>query len=146
MVLHADEYARQKQKQNENEYQTKLAKEYGLGVEEYHSQKDLLDEANKTINSVEEQKEDDFHGYQVIKDGSLGRLSYSPSPSERSPYSRLPSHPSQDPSQFAIGSMVYIPTQRGNPIYGEVMWIGTLPDFPGVIAGIELVSHISLIH
>ena len=54
--------------------------------------------------------------------------------------------PPQDPSQFAIGSMVYIPTQHGDPLCGEVMWIGTLPEFPGVIAGVELVSHIALIH
>ena len=49
MVLHVDEYELQQQKQNENELETKLAKEYGLSVEEYHAQKDLLDEANKSI-------------------------------------------------------------------------------------------------
>ena len=45
--------------------------------------------------------------------------------------------------------MVSVPTQRGDPLYGVVMWIGTLPDFPeypGVITGVELVSHIALIH
>ena len=49
MVLHDDEYALQQQK--ENELETKLAKEYCLSVEEYRAQKDLLDEANKAVNS-----------------------------------------------------------------------------------------------
>ena len=84
--------------------------------------------------------------------GTVQKLTHSPSPSKRTPYTYLPSLPTsndpppQDPSQFAIGSMVYIPTQRGNPIYGEVMWIGSIPEFPGVIAGLQLVSHIALIH
>ena len=147
MVLHTNEYELQQQKQNESEYETKLAKENGVGMEEYRAQKDLLDEANKTINSVEEQREDDFHDHQVIKDGSRGRLSYSSSPSERLPYSSLPSHPpTQNPSQLAIGSMVSLPTQCGDPLHGVVAWIGTLPEFPGLIAGVELVSHIALIH
>ena len=60
MVLHADEYLLQQQKQNENEYQTKLAKEYGLSVEEYRAQKDLLDEANKT-KATEHEKKIDLH-------------------------------------------------------------------------------------
>ena len=46
MVLHVNEYELQQQK-----YETKLAKEYGLSVEEYRAQKDLLHEANKTINT-----------------------------------------------------------------------------------------------
>ncbi|XP_019851989.1 PREDICTED: uncharacterized protein LOC100634190 [Amphimedon queenslandica] len=40
--------------------------------------------------------------------------------------------------QFNIGSMVYIDTQKGDPLYGMVKWIGTLPDYPGTIAGVEL--------
>ena len=84
--------------------------------------------------------------------GAVQRSNHFPTPSERPPCTSLPSQPisssdpPQDPSQFAIGSMVYIPTQRGDPVRGVVMWIGTLPDFPGVIAGVELVSYISLIH
>ena len=70
-----------------------------------------------------------------------------PGPSQKSSYSNLPSQPPiQDPSQFAIGSMVYLETQRGDPLRGIIMWIGTLPEFPGVLAGVELVSHIALIH
>ena len=72
---------------------------------------------------------------------------YSTGPSQNSSYSSLPSQPpTQDPSQFTIGSMVYLETQRGDPLRGVVMWVGTLPDFPGVIAGVELVSHIALIY
>ena len=68
-------------------------------------------------------------------------------PSQKSNYSSFPSQPPiQDPSQFAIGSMVYLETQRGDPLRGVVMWIGTLPEFPGVIAGVQLVNHIALIH
>ena len=302
MVLHPDEYALQQQKQDQNQLETKLAKEYGLSVEEYRAQKDLLDEANKT-KAIEHEKKIDLHktrdtekneervdqmapdppinhdeedlstgtgitggegdhreiedsvyllqtgqpfsderiewerkrlnkfkgqqrelqheDFQVIEaqveqtevegsyvkvshhisfqhlgngasavktktsqdpsstpiysnipvisektglspntphkfnnsPGTVHRSNHSPTPSERPPYTSLSSQtilssdPSpQDPSQFAIGSMVYIPTQHGDPLRGVVMWIGTLPDFPGVIAGVELVSHIALIH
>ena len=82
-----------------------------------------------------------------------GRAERCPSPSERLPNLNLPSQPTpssgpptQDPSQFAIGSMVYLPTQRGEGLQGVVMWIGTLPEIDGLVAGVELVSHISLIH
>ena len=295
MVLHDDEYALQQQKQNENELETKLAKEYGLSVEEYRAQKDLLDEANKT-KAIEHEKKIDLHktrdtekkeervnqmvpdppidhdeedlstgtgitgggvdhreiedslymlqtgqpfsderieqeqkrlnkfkgqqkehqheDYQVIEaqleqtevegsyikvsqhisfqhlgngasavktkisqepsptpiyqnipvtsdktglspntphkfnnpPGTVQRSNHFPTPSERPPYS-LSSQPNsssdpppQDPSQFAIGSMVYIPTQRGNPLHGVVKWIGTVPENNGLVAGVELVS------
>ena len=289
MVLHDDEYALQQQKEKENELETKLAKEYGLSVEEYRAQKDLLDEANKAVNSDHDKRigrdknldriapdppltdlneegltaatrvpvegdsrqmdesvylvkigqpvnpervelerqalegynkqrehhshhHEDIHDYQMIEEGHLKekevegfidisqstssqhsgngasadrrqvlqqpstnhdyqnlpnitpnttlnfpggakRSSHSPIISDRSLYSSLPAQtilsndlPAQDPSQFAIGSMISVPTQRGNPLHGVVMWIGTLPEFPGVIAGVELVSHIALIH
>ena len=62
-------------------------------------------------------------------------------PSQNSSYSSLPSQPPiQNPSQFAIGSMVYIPTQHGDPLCGVVMWIGTVPEIDGLVAGVELVS------
>ena len=51
MVLHANEYELQQQKENENQLETKLAQEYGLSVEEYRTQKALLDEAIKAINT-----------------------------------------------------------------------------------------------
>ena len=335
MVLHVDEYALQQQKQNENELETKLAKEYGLSVEEYRACKDLLDEANKTKAieyekkidlhktrdtekkeeidqnqeevkefglSVEEYRaqqkileqanksrnmdhegiqqeyippdpsigdekvlaagrgeldqsiymlgtgqpfteeriererqaleefigkrkqhrqphhEEITHDYQVIEEGRLeekevegsfiefsqftssqlsgnrasadkrqtsqepsttplyqnlvpsqtsgktnfsnsthlnlnnppGRAERCPSPSEMLLNLSLPSqytYSNGPPTQeFAIGSMVYIPTQHGDPLCGMVMWIGTLPEFPGVIAGVELVSYTALIH
>ena len=289
MVLHADEYALQQQKQNQNQLETKLAKEYGLSVDEYRAQKDLLDEANKTVNSDHDKRigrdknldripsdppladqneecltaatrvpvggdyrqmdesvylvktgqpvdpervelerqalegynkqrehhdhrHEDIHNYQVIEEGHLKekevegfieiyqftssqhsgngasadrrqvlqrpstnhdyqnlpnitpnttlnfpggakRSSHTPILSDRSPHSSLPAQtilssdpPAQDPSQFAIGSMVSVPTQRGDPLLGVVMWIGTLPEIDGVIAGVELVSYIALIH
>ena len=118
--------------------ETKLAKELGVSVEEYRYQKDLLDEANKAINID--------HDKRIGRDKNLDRVPPYPSLAD---YSSLPSidcPPIQDPSQFAIGSRVSVPTQRGKDLYCVVMWIGTLPDFPGVIAGVELVSHIALIH
>ena len=289
MVLHPDEYALQQQKQNQNQLETKLAKELGVSVEEYRAQKDLLAEANKAVNSDHDKRigretnldrippdppladqneegltaatrvpvggdyrqmdesvylvktgqpvnpkrvelerqalegynkqrkhhdhhHEDIRDYHMIEEGHLKekeiegfidvsqstssqdsgngasadrrqvleqpstnhdyqnlpnltpnstpnfpggpkRSSHSPILSDRSPHSSLPAQtilssdpPAQDHSQFAIGSMVSVPTQRGDPLHGVVMWIGTLPDFPGVIAGVELVSHIALIH
>ena len=333
MTLHADKYALLQQKQNENEYETNLAKEYGLSVEEYRAQKDLLDEANKTKAieyekkidlhktrdtekkeeidqnqeevkdyglSVEEYRaqqkileqanksrgmdhegrrqeyippdpsisdevlaagrgeldqsiyilgtgppfteeriererqaleqfkgqqggqlqqhhhEEITHDYQVIKEGWLeekeaegsfieisqftssqfsgngasadrkqisqepsttplyqnlvpnqtssktnfsnsthlnlnnpsGRAERCPSPSEMLPNLSLPFQhtysngppPPQDASQFAIGSMVYLPTQRGEGLHGVIKWIGTLPEIDELVAGVELVS------
>ena len=84
--------------------------------------------------------------------GTVQRSNHLATPSERPPYSlscqpnSSNDPPVQDPSQFAIGSMVCIRTQQGDPLCGIVMWIGTLPEFPGVKAGVELVSHIALIH
>ena len=49
--------------------------------------------------------------------------------------------PSTDPHhQFTIGSMVCVNMQKGEPLYGVLQWVGTVPDFPGTIAGVELVS------
>ena len=117
--------------------ETKLAKEFGVSVEEYHYQKDLLDEANKAINID--------HDKRIGRDKNLDRVPPYPSLAD---YSSLPSidcPPPQDPSQFAIGSMVSVPTQRGDPLHGVVMWIGTFPEFPGVIAGVQLVSLFHII-
>ena len=48
--------------------------------------------------------------------------------------------PPLDPHhQFTIGSMVRVDVQRGDPLYGVVKWIGTVPDYPGTIAGLEMV-------
>ena len=46
---------------------------------------------------------------------------------------------------FTIGSMVVIPTQYGEPLHGVIMWIGTVPGKPGLIAGVELVSTYILV-
>ena len=51
-----------------------------------------------------------------------------------------PGGPPPDPhSQFTIGSMVCVDVQKGDSLYGVVKWIGTVPDCPRTIAGLELV-------
>ena len=57
-----------------------------------------------------------------------------------------PPGPPLDPHhQFTIGSMVCVDVQKGDPLYGVVKWIGTVPDYPGTIAGVELVcDHVTL--
>ena len=79
-----------------------------------------------------------------------GRAERCPSPSERLSNLSVPSQPTysggpppHDPSQFAIGSMVYLPTQRGEGLQGVVMWIGTVTEINGLVAGVELVSTYS---
>ena len=62
-----------------------------------------------------------------------------PPPANLPPPNDLP--PAPDPHhQFAIGSMVRLDVQRGEPLYGVLQWVGTVPDFNGAIAGVELVS------
>ena len=59
------------------------------------------------------------------------------------PADPLPVYPlsSTDPHhQFTIGSMVCVDMQKGQPLYGVIKWMGTVTDFPGTIAGVELVS------
>ena len=53
-----------------------------------------------------------------------------------------PYSPPDPHHQFTIGSMVCVDVQRGDPLYGVVKWIGTLPDYPGTIAGVEMVISI----
>ena len=63
-------------------------------------------------------------------------------PPNRSPHSSRcpPSPPPTDPHhQFTIGSMVCVNVQKGGPLYGVIQWVGTVPDFNGIIAGVELV-------
>ena len=284
LVVHAKEYT--KQQQIDNQQEVKIAKDYGLSVEEYRTQNETLEQANKSRDidhegrrqeyrppdpsigdkevltsgkgeldqaiymletgqpfteeriererqALEEFKgqeggqhqqhhhEEDIHDYQVIEEGWLeekelegsfiefsqftssqlsgnrasadrrqtsqdpsttplyqnlvpiqtsgkthfskstppnlnnppGRGERCPNPSEGLPNLSLPSQPTsssspptQDPSQFAIGSMVYIPTHHGEGLHGVIEWIGTVPEIDGLVAGIELVSHIALIH
>ena len=60
-------------------------------------------------------------------------------PANLPPPNDLP--PPTDPHhRFTIGSMVCINVQKGEPLYGVVQWVGTVPDFNGTIAGVELVS------
>ena len=66
MVLNVDEYVLQQEKEKEGQLETKLAKEYGVSVEEYRAQKDLLDEANKAVNTD--------HGKRIGHDNNLDRI------------------------------------------------------------------------
>ena len=67
-------------------------------------------------------------------------------PYPRDPHQGLPpGPPPPDPHhQFTIGSMVCVDVLKGDPLYGVVKWIGTLPEYPGTIAGVELVTGIML--
>ena len=56
-----------------------------------------------------------------------------------SPLLHPPTGPPDPHSQFTIGSMVCIDIQKGDPLYGVIKWIGTIPDFNGAIAGLEMV-------
>ena len=69
----------------------------------------------------------DAHGYSSLP--SISQQHYS---------SNVPPPINED--HFTIGSMVVIPTQYGEPLRGVIMWIGTVPGKPGLIAGVELVS------
>ena len=71
------------------------------------------------------------------------RPSPTPHPGTYPPTDPLPVHPPPptDPHhQFTIGSMVRVDMQSGQPLYGVIKWVGTVGDFPGIIAGLELVS------
>ena len=65
-------------------------------------------------------------------------------PPNHSPHSshrpRDPPPPADPYHQFTIGSMVCVNVPRGGPLYGVLQWVGTVPDFTGTIAGVELVS------
>ena len=46
-VLHANDYAKQKQKDHALQWEAEEAMKYGLSLEEYRSQKEYLEKANK---------------------------------------------------------------------------------------------------
>ena len=92
-----------------------------------------------------------------FNDGSHDHPNHSPHSSHRRPSPTPPrdTHPPADPlpvhppppptttdphHQFTIGSMVCVDMQKGQPLYGVIKWMGTVTDFPGTIAGVELVS------
>ena len=56
------------------------------------------------------------------------------------PADPVPPPPTDPHRQFTIGSMVCVDVQKGEPLYGVLQWVGTVPDFTGTIAGVELVS------
>ena len=74
----------------------------------------------------------DVHGHSSLP--SISQQHYS---------SNVP--PPINEQHFTIGSMVVIPTKYGEPLRGVIMWIGTVPGKPGLIAGVELVSKYILV-
>ena len=72
----------------------------------------------------------------------------SPHSSRRHPSPPPPADPVPPPTdphhQFTIGSMVCIDVQKGEPLYGVLQWVGTVPGFNRAIAGVELVSDYSM--
>ena len=56
------------------------------------------------------------------------------------PSDPVPFPPTDPHHQFTIGSMVCLDVRKGEPLYGVLQWVGTVPDFNAVIAGVELVS------
>ena len=68
--------------------------------------------------------------------------SFGPDPTSYEGERATPRHPSvpSDPDEFTVGTMVEVQMERGPPMYGIIQWIGTLPQFEGYYAGVELVS------
>ena len=56
------------------------------------------------------------------------------------PADPVPPPPPDPHHQFTIGSMVCLDVQKGEPLYGVLQWVGTIPSITGTIAGVELVS------
>ena len=171
LVVHVEQYIEQKKKEDEEKYEKHIADTYGLTLEEYRTQKELLDEANQKRDKEHDNKEpvapnpplqteEQYTAYtdldETIKLVSTGRpvnedrVEIQRKALEEFGYSSLPSISQQHCSSnvpppinehhFTIGSMVVIPTQYGEPLHGIIMWIGTVPGKPELIAGVELVS------
>ena len=69
LVLHADDYAKQKQEDHALWWEARKAKEYGLSLEEYRSQKEYLEKASK------DKKHEQSHNQQTgmeLEGGSVG--------------------------------------------------------------------------
>ena len=199
-VLNANDYAMQKQKDHALQLEAEEAKEYGLSLEEFRSQKEYLEKANRDkeqkqshnqqtgmeleeegssagvgnitnkrneneltesmmhiqtgqpLSNQKRQEEErayeaakqhnqhddhDRSSFEVIKGGEVSNVddnylhvgSYYAAPQD------------SDNHQFhAIGSMVCVDVQKGEPLYGVIQWVGTIPGITRAIAGVELVS------
>ena len=112
MVLKAEEYA--KQKQDTNTLKAQEAKKWGLTVDEYREQIEM-----------------------IIKAGA-----HQPQELSLYPSGGDPAQPAatSDPSNFTLDTLVQIESHEGRPLYGTIRWIGTLPGYTGYYAGVELVS------
>ena len=191
LVVHVEQYIEQKKKEDETKYEKHIADTYGLSLEEFHAQKELIDKANQkrdernskepdplleteeqytagdleeTIgcpaseDRVEKQRKafEKFEEQKYFQHDSpvLGRKTSNQSPmtcqrstpKDHGHSSIFQQHyssnvpPPINEHHFTIGSMVVIPAQYDEPLRGVIMWIGTVPGKPGLIAGVELVS------
>ena len=253
LVLHADDYAKQKQEDHALWWEAEEAKKYNLSLEEYRSQKEYLEKASKNkkheqshnqqagmeleggsagvgnlankknenqltesmmhiqtgkpLSNQRRQEEErayelakqwnqhddhDQSDFEVIKGGEVSKRDnnylhvYYAAPQdsdnhqfhtiregqrfpelsspkvhhnsevEEKGYKRLPSShnaepphppppvnlppPNDLPPDPSIGSMVCVDVQRGEPYYGVLQWVGTVPGIDRAIAGVELVS------
>lgn len=225
LVVNAEEFAEQQQREKALEQDARIAKEFDLSVEEYRSQNDYIDRANsnrdtcqrdflsgyndcetgfvaKEPHNPEIREEKELVG-SVVGDGTMGgrgstgsamNLIHSGQPLSQKQiekallklkpqveasnhedvhssyrqlervdtmdsfvnissysYSSLSSDfdgpSSLDDNRFIIGSLVCVPIKKSRKsLHGVVMWIGTLPDLPGTITGVELVRYHNDIH
>ena len=60
---------------------------------------------------------------------------------QQQPASSLIYNPAPDLSQITNGTLVEVRSFNGHPLYGTVKWLGTLPGYEGIYAGVELVSY-----
>ena len=218
LVVHVEQYREQKKKEDEVKYKKHIADRYGLTLEEYRTQQEMLDKANqkrdvehhrkepvfpdppleteeqgtagnfeeiiklvstgrpvsedrvekqrKALEKFEEQKREQIFKTEkkilprngVRHDSPvLGSKTSNQSPMIQQRSTPVDAHgpwhstifqqhysfdvpPPINEDHFTIGSMVVIPTQYGEQLRGVIMWIGTVPGKPGLIAGVELVS------
>ena len=143
MVVSVDEYALQQQNAVRSQEDTKLrsddaiqaeikaAEEFGMTVAAYREQQKSYADATKQA----------MENKHISPDPPIEVISADDYVLQQQKDKAACFHPSTDPHhQFTIGSMVRINVQKGGPLYGVLQWVGTLPDFPGTIAGVELVS------
>ena len=128
LVLHASDYAKQKQEDHALQWEAKEAQD---------SDNHQLHANCEDLRFPESLSPKVYHNYSLPS--SRNAEPPQPPPVNLPPPNDLP--PVPDPHhQFTIGSMVCLDVQKGEPLYGVLQWVGTVPDFNGTIAGVELVS------
>ena len=69
LVLHANDYAMQKQKDHALQWEAEEAKKYGLSLEEYRSQKEYLEKANRDKEREKEKSHNQQAGMELEEEG-----------------------------------------------------------------------------